>query len=300
MPIQGQAFQIDFEKEPDAVNKFLHEGKPLPKKHLLPVKLSMFREVWFGIGPMETKWNWEALFEKRLSFAIWGSEGGHRVHVSSYDPMIVHASKMHRGDGPHRLRWLHQFTLLPRCPRGEDLSFSVSPHIDTSEHVGSDDIQREHLEDRWLIALEPFSDHSLSVDDDIDAAKGQFFYERVDLASCTKYLDQVADPDNRSEFESECESVNLNERLWQREETEAWFQDFSIEGRPRMHVKAREGSVARAIEQNLLKNDIDRRLDTLLFEVVSERVEAASDYYRQVLQNRDDRIASLLNSWNEF
>jgi hypothetical protein len=44
---------------------------------------------------------------------------------------------------------------------------------------------------------------SLSIDENIEAAKRQFFYEAVDLASCTKYLDQVADPDDWDEFENE-------------------------------------------------------------------------------------------------
>jgi hypothetical protein len=59
------------------------------------------------------------------------------------------------------------------------------------------------------------------------------------------------------------------------------------------------GSIARAIEQNLLRDDAAHRLDTVLFETVAERVQAASEYYRRVLQNRQDRIAGLLNSWKE-
>jgi hypothetical protein len=59
------------------------------------------------------------------------------------------------------------------------------------------------------------------------------------------------------------------------------------------------GSIARAIEQNLLRDDVAHRLDTVLFETVAERVQAASEYYRRVLQNRQDRIAGLLNSWKE-
>src|SRR5262249_1479416 len=147
-----------------------------------------------------------------------------------------------------RMLWLHQFTLLPRCPGGASLHFSVSPHIDTSESVGSEDVQREHLEDRWLVALDRFDEQTLSVDDDIEGAEGQFFYEAVDLASCAKYLDQVADPDDYIDFENECAAVTLNGQLWPHEEREAWYEDFSIykeEGWPAMHVVAPKGSIAR-------------------------------------------------------
>jgi hypothetical protein len=299
--IEGEVFQINFEKDPDAVTKFLQEGKPLPKKHRMPVSLSIYRELWFGIGPMETHWSWTPLFEKRLSFHIQGHHGRDRsLLVSSYDPTIVYMSKVHSGDISGRLLWLHQFTLLPRCPDGASQAFSVSPHIDTSESVGAEDVQREHLEDRWLIALNRFDDKDLAVDEDIEATKGQFFYETVDLASCTKYLDQVADPDDWDEFESECASVNLNDRLWHsHEENEAWYQDFSTEGRPVMYVASQKGSIARAIEQNLLRSDASRRLDTVLFETVAERLQAASAYYRRVLQKREDRIAGLVHSWKE-
>ena len=241
--IEGEAFQIDFERDPDAVTKFLQDGKPLPKKYRIPVRLSISCELWFGIGPMETHWAWAPVFEKRLLFCIQGYQGSDNnryLRVNSYDPTIVSLSTAHGGEIPSRLIWLHQFTLLPRCRDGARLSFSVSPHIDTSELVGSDDVQREHLEDRWLIALDRFDNQSLAVDEDIEAGNGQFFYEAVDLASCTKYLDQVADPDDWDEFESECASVTLNSRLWQYEEKEAWYQDFSMGDRPAMYSLPRE------------------------------------------------------------
>jgi hypothetical protein len=44
------------------------------------------------------------------------------------------------------------------------------------------------------ILLDSVDYQSLSADEDIEG--GQFFYEAVDLASCIKYLDQVADPDD--------------------------------------------------------------------------------------------------------
>jgi hypothetical protein len=143
-------------------------------------------------------------------------------------------------------------------------------------------VQRNALEDRWLVALDHFDNRSLSADDDIEAAEGQFFYEVVDLASCTKYLDQVADPSDRAEFESECASVTLNKRLWDGyEEQEAWYQDFSTDGWPAMTVVSPKGSIARAIERNLLQGDDDDRLDRLLCEAVAARIDAASEYYRK-------------------
>jgi hypothetical protein len=72
-----------------------------------------------------------------------------------------------------------------------------------------------------------------------------------------------------------------------------------MEGRPEMHVSSPKGSIARAIEQNLLRHGAAHRLDTVLFETVGERLKAASKYYRRVLQSREDRIAGLLNSWKE-
>jgi hypothetical protein len=297
--IEGEAFQIDFQKDANAVNNFLRERKPLPKKYRMPVSLSISRELWFGVGPMETGFTWKPVFEKRLSFLIQGHQGRDRsLYVCTYDPTIVHISEMHGGDD-HQLLWLHQF-LLPRSPEGATLSVSVSPHIDTSESVGSEDVQREYLEDRWLIALNPFDSQSLLVDEDIEAAEGQFFYEAVDLESCAKYLDQVADPDDWDEYEIECASVTLNDRLWHEdEEKEAWHDDFYTEGRPATYVASPKGSIARAIEQNLLQDDADRRLDTVLFETVTERIQAAGEYYRRLLQNREERIAELLSSWKD-
>jgi hypothetical protein len=142
----------------------------------------------------------------------------------------------------------------------------------------------------------------LSVDEDIDATKGQFFYEAVDLASCVKYLDQVADPDhwNKNELERECASIELSEELWPGdEERQAWYQDVSPEGWPLIHAVTPWGSIARAIEQNLLQNDTSRRLDTVLLRTVTEWVDAACKYYQQVIQNREDRIAGLRDSWKK-
>ncbi|MDH2344947.1 hypothetical protein [Bradyrhizobium sp. SSUT77] len=299
--IEGEAYQIDFDRDPDAVTGFLRENRPLPTKHRMPVSVSIYREVWFGIGPMETNYNWAPIFEKRLSFHIRGHQAANRsLDVRSYDPSILFASGMGKDDLPRRLRWLHQFTLLPMCSEGANLSFSVSPHLDTSESIGSEDVQRESLEGRWLIALDRFDSNGLSVDDDVDPTKGQFFYEAVDLASCVKYLDQVADPDDWDTFDGECGSVSLNRELWASyDERESWYQDFSWEGSPEMHVASPKGSIARAIEQNLLRDDTDYRLDAALYDTVAERVRAAIQCYRQVVQNRDNRIAELLQSWKE-
>jgi hypothetical protein len=53
------------------------------------------------------------------------------------------------------------------------------------------------------------------------------------------------------------------------------------------------------IPSNLFRDDAADRLDTVLFGTVAERVRAASEYYRRVLQDREDRISELLNSWKE-
>ena len=44
-PIEGEAYQIDFEKDPDAVTHFLQENRPLPKKHRMPVPLYLTRDM---------------------------------------------------------------------------------------------------------------------------------------------------------------------------------------------------------------------------------------------------------------
>jgi len=298
-PIDGEAFQIDFEDDPRAVENFLRKSKPLPKKHRVPVSLSAYREIWFGIGPMETGWIWKPIFEKRLSLHVRSYDSGSSIDLDSYDPMIAHASTWH-DHNDMRFSWLHLFTLLPRSRGGARLSISISPHImDNVESVGSDDVHREDLEDRWLIALNRFDGGSLAIDPDIDASKGQFFYELVDLASCAKYLDQVADPGDR-EFDSECSSVSLNHRLWRGyREREVWYEDdITLEGRPTMYVAPR-GSIARAIEHNLVRYGVADRLDTLLFETVAERVKAAAECHQQALQNRESRFAELLNLWKD-
>ena len=211
----------------------LRENRPLPTKYRMPVSVSIYREVWFGIGPMEAGYSWAPLFEKRLAFHIRGYQAGERfLHVRSYDPSILFTSRMYDGDLPRRLLWLHQFTLLPMCAGGSSLSFSVSPHLDASESIGSEDVQRENLEDRWLIALNRFDSSSLPVDDDVDPTKGQFFYETVDLASCVKYLDQVADPDDWENYDDECGSVSLNDELWSEEDEKEFLVSGFILGRP--------------------------------------------------------------------
>jgi len=77
-------------------------------------------------------------------------------------------------------------------------------------------------------------------------------------------------------------------------------QRMQTSGLPEMHVASPKGSIARAIEQNLLRDGFGHRLDSVLFETVAERVQAAGEYYQRVLQNREDRIAGLLNSWREI
>ena len=61
-----------------------------------------------------------------------------------------------------------------------------------------------------------------------------------------------------------------------------------------------QGSIARAIEMNLLNTDAEDRLDTVLFETVARRVEAAQHHYRSGSQERNGRIESLLKSWESL
>jgi hypothetical protein len=66
-----------------------------------------------------------------------------------------------------------------------------------------------------------------------------------------------------------------------------------------MHTVAPKGSIARAIEQNLLRDNVRDRLNSVLFETVAERALAARKCYQRVLQRRDNKIASLLESWKD-
>jgi hypothetical protein len=58
-----------------------------------------------------------------------------------------------------------------------------------------------------------------------------------------------------------------------------------------------EGSLARALELNLLKDDQEERLDGALFEAVVHRLRAASEYHEQVLRIRARHVEGLLASW---
>jgi hypothetical protein len=295
-PIMGEAFQIDFDKNSNALNDFLHDEGDLPKKNQLDVSVNVDSEVWFGVAPMESSWKWEPAFEKRYLFSIQGYEHKKRsIRIKSYDPALLYRSVMR--SGRMRLHWLYFSTLFPALD-GDSIDFSVSPHIDPGEPFGSDKLHREQFEGRWLIALDNFDEKTLGVDQDISIDKGQFVYERVNLESCEKYLRQLRDPDDQPEFEDNWESIRLNDRLWHgSDQKEAWYSDYSSEGWPQPHTVAPKGSIAKAIELNLLQADSDDRLDAVLFETVAERVQNARYYYQSVLEQRDHQIAKLLKSW---
>jgi hypothetical protein len=192
---------------------------------------------------------------------------------------------------------LYFATLFPTSDQ-DNISVSVSPHIDRGEMIGTDDVHREMFEGRWLIALDNYDDITLGVDQDISIGKGQFIYERVNLETCEKYLSQLFDPNDYSDFEAACGGIQLNRRLWHDfEQREAWYSDSSLEGWPLPYTVAPKGSIAKAIELNLLQADSDDRLDTVLFESVAERVQSARQYYQSVLDQRDHKISRLLKSW---
>ena len=66
--------------------------------------------------------------------------------------------------------------------------------------------------------------------------------------------------------------------------------DFSSSGWPLAHASAPNGSIARAIELNLLQADFDYRLDTVLFETVAERVRNARAYYQSVVEKGIEKL----------
>jgi hypothetical protein len=64
-----------------------------------------------------------------------------------------------------------------------------------------------------------------------------------------------------------------------------------------MHTVAPLGSIALAIEQNLL-GPVESRLDTILFKAIEERIDRARAYYESKLSKRDQKIDRLLASWD--
>ena len=119
-------------------------------------------------------------------------------------------------------------------------------------------------------------------------------------ASHIQHMQKALMEMNLQVHHEQCRFVDLNEQLWPGdEEREAWYQASSPWGWPRTHVVAPIGSIARALEQNLLQDDLEDRLDTVFFKTVAERVQAASEYYQQALQSREDRIAGLLDCWKD-
>jgi len=305
-PIEGEAFQIDFDKNANTLKDFWHGEGDLPRKNQSHVRVEVASEVWFGIAPMESSWKVEPIFEKRYAFRIEGCGNEKSIRVTTYDPNIVRQLIL-RPIGPAitandlvlRRNWLELFAFFPNeDDRGEIVVGPLSKRFDDS--VDGNSFRREHLEGRWLIALKHFDEENLDIDEDIEVGEGQFYYERVDLASCKKYLDQFCDP-SKYHFYDICASVGLNDHLWPsdcvNDPREAWYLRDSSWGWPIMHTAAPEGSIARAIEQNLLEADTDQRLDTVLFRTVAERVQNARNYYESVLEQRNQQIANLLKSW---
>jgi len=301
--ISGQAFQIDFENSPQALTDYFERKRPLPKKHCMTVRVHIASEIWFGLAPLQSTWQWEPVFEKRFRFEIDGNERSNRwVQVRTYDPSFLfeaHVSEPPQDDFPHRLGWLNYFLRFPKVADDQPFVASVSPHLDDQEtwSLSAGELTREMFEGRWLISLDGFDSKALDFDQDVTISKGQFFYERVSLDSCAKYLRPVHDEADWRNFEDYCRGVNVNTQLWpEYEQREAWFTNFSSEGWPLMHTVAPPGSIALAIEQNLL-GAAESRLDTLLFKAVEKRIGGARAYYESRLSKRDQKIARLLSSW---
>jgi hypothetical protein len=72
---------------------------------------------------------------------------------------------------------------------------SIRLHLDDKESLSlsAGELTRELFEGRWLISLDEFDSKALDFDQDVTVSKGQFFYERVSLDSCAKYLRPVRD-----------------------------------------------------------------------------------------------------------
>jgi hypothetical protein len=295
--IEGEAFQIDFEKNSDALKQYLSGKGPLTKKHRMRVKVDIYRELWFGVAPMQSTCRWEPVFEKRYLFEIHGGDGERWVHIKTYDSSLLIELKAAKCSGLAAYGWLDYCAKLPASDGRLGLSASISPHVGRADDE-FEELEREHLDGRWIIGLDRFDDKALKLDEDIDVAAGQFYYERIGLDSCMKYLREVHDPDDWRHFEGVCGAIDLNRRLWpEDEQREAWYMDYSDDGRPLVPVVAPNGTIARAIEQNLLQAAPDNRLDTVLFETVAKRVQKGLDYYRTVIGRRHRKVERLMSEW---
>jgi hypothetical protein len=199
----------------------------------------------------------------------------------------------------HRLAWLNYFMGFPATDDEGGFVISVSPHIDEPESfsLSANELTRDLFEGRWLIAFDKFDAKALDLDQDVSVTEGQFFYERVSLDSCAKYLRPVHDENDWKDFEDICRGVDLNARLWPEvEQQEAWFSNYPSEGWPLMHTVAPSGSIALAIEQNLLGR-VESRLDTVLFKTVEQRIARARSYFDSIVNKRNQKLARLLASW---
>jgi hypothetical protein len=301
--IAGQAFQIDFERNPDALTDYFAEQAPLPKKNCIDVRVDVESEIWFGLAPLQSNWRWEPVFEKRFRFEISGYGLKRQIRMRSYDAQMLFEARNGalRGEDKfgHRLIWLNYFLGFPATGDERGFIISVSPHSGEPESfsLSTSELTRELFEGRWLIALDRFDAKALDLDQDVSVRDGQFFYERVSLDSCAKYLRPVHNADDWRNFEGICRAVDLNSKLWpEDEQREAWFSNHPSEGWPLIHTVAPVGSIALAIEQNLL-GPIESRLDTVLFETVEERIARARSYYDSVVNKRDQKLARLLTSW---
>jgi hypothetical protein len=304
--IAGRAFQIDFETNPQALKDYFERNVPLPEKHSVMVRTEVHSEIWLGVAPLHPSYKWEPVFEKRYRFEINDDPYSSKqsIRMRSYDPDILFQARnggFEQLDFAHRLIWLRYFSRFPAVGDGGNFRAFISPHFDDEESwsLSASDLTRESLEGRWLIALDKFDSNALNLDQDISVPEGQFFYERIGLDSCAKYLRPLYDENDWRDFEDLCRAVDLNPRLWpELEQHEAWFSRYPNEAWPLAHTVAPVGSIALAIEQNLL-GPSESRLDTVLFETIEERIARARAYYQSVTDRRDRELTRLLASWEE-
>lgn len=221
------------------------------------VSVTVYRDIFLGIAPFDEQRSWAACFEKRLRYCFWAGD----VSFDTYDPFSP---------------WQLTYEPAIRAPSGEITADNQDFWI--------------QLPDGWFERL-PFDDDFVKEDGSrLDSA---FRYERVDLASCRKFLGAPADPEELELgdwWADPLEEVREN----------SWFaeSDWDHPTGLTKYLRCPPGTLARAVEQNLVyERDSDRGLDERLFDAVAAMVEGAAEAKGTIEAERETRIAALKRVW---
>jgi hypothetical protein len=219
------------------------------------VSVTVYREIGLGVAPFGEERNWAACFEKRLRYNFWAGD----VSFDTYDPFGGCWQLRYRPAIRHGATWHDQ-----------DLSIE--------------------LPDGWFEQLPFDGDFVEEGGRRLDSA---FRYERVDLASCRKYLGSPRDS----------EEIELGD--WWADALEevrenSWFSESEWDYPVGLtkYLCCPPGTLARAVEQNLLyEQEPARRLDEQLFDAVAAMTEGAAQARRSIEAERARRKEALMKRW---